>query len=305
MAAFWYDVWSRSFGKSWEERSWAASVGVSLSICTYLYASLLPLLPELQPIHLLMALHYLRVAPSLDDGANFFRCDRHTYHKYVWLVIDFLGIILQNIHMEDRLHDPDPWLGAAFLILDGKFCPIECNRKRWDFQRLFYSGKHKRWGLKYEVGVHWLTGQLHWIAGGVYGKVHDLTLARNSGILLAILPNERLYADKGYIGDPEFITPVKGRSANLPLADVLWNKLVVNPLRVVVENALGRICKFEILTKPFTAGNDVADRIPLHRKVFNVCAQLAQLDIRENPLRRDILENPGVTYADPESDGEE
>ena len=139
------------------------------------------------------------------------------------------------------------------------------------------------YGLKYEIAVHWLTGKIHWVAGPVFGAVHDLTLARLSGILQRLRPNEFLLADKGYIGEAQILCPFKGRSEDLTWEQWVWNHSL-NPVRVIVENALARICKFSILTTFFRGG------INTHRMIFNICAQLARVDIASRPLRRDYFE---------------
>ena len=76
----------------------------------------------------------------------------------------------------------------------------------------FFSPKHAIHCLKYEVAVHWKTGRLHWVAGGVFGSCHDLTLARNSGLLQLLLDGEYMLTDKGDIGESQLLCPFKGRS---------------------------------------------------------------------------------------------
>ena len=63
--------------------------------------------PEvLSPLHLMMALHWLRCAPTFDSGASRFGVDPKTFHKYVWLIVDLLDLHLQNIRFDDR-HEVD------------------------------------------------------------------------------------------------------------------------------------------------------------------------------------------------------
>ena len=73
----------------------------------------------------------------------------------------------------------------------------------------------KKYILKYEIGVNWSNGFICWIGGPIQGKYHDVTLSRKYGILAnqSILnKGELCWADKGYIGEDLFITPVKNPS---------------------------------------------------------------------------------------------
>lgn len=86
------------------------------------------------------------------------------------------------------------------------------------------------------------------------------------------------------LSEPQIVTPWKGR--NLTADQEAWNA-ALNPHRTIVENVFARICKFRILKLKYR-GNDITD----HHQIFNVCAQLAQLDIMYNPLRHTALEDP-------------
>ena len=55
----------------------------------------------------------------------------------------------------------------------------------------------------------------------------------------------------------------------------------MNPHRTIVENVLGRICKFNILRVPFR------NPLDLHHVVFRVCAHIAQ-HMTYNPVRADV-----------------
>jgi hypothetical protein len=66
--------------------------------------------------------------------------------------------------------------------------------------------------------------------------------------------------------------PFKGRSSELPADQWHWNHLL-NPHRTIVENVLARITKFNVLQHKYHGVS--AD----HKKLFGICAQIAQLDI--------------------------
>lgn len=290
-------------------RVWAANFGSSLELCDLLWDYLQPWHGQLHPIHLLWALHFLRTYPT-EDSAIFLWCTTAmTYSHRVWFVIGCLDQVLPLVRFDERLLWSPFWLDderghfyKVYFTLDGKFCPIQIDRNNWPLNQLFYSGKHKRWGLKYELGCHWRTGHIVWWAGGLTGNVHDLTLARLPGGTLDLIDSahgERIFGDKGYISaeNPQFLCPFRGRDLTPP--QQAWNDLF-NPIRVLIENALFRLCKYRILQIPFRHGADVQERVQLHRQVFHVLVRIARLDIQLHPLRADHLEDPFHRYLDPD-----
>ncbi len=214
--------------------------------------------------------------------------------------------LLDEIQWEDRVLDgqwqsPNVWV--VFAAIDGKFCPIEVNRTVWDIQAPFWSAKHSKHGLKYEVAVHILTGRLVRVpAGGLVGSTHDITTCRLFQILQELFPNECLWGDKGYYGEDRILVPYKGRSRDLTDAEWEWNTFF-NAYRVIVKNAIGQIARFGILQHTFRCGIDLNDRIERHKIIFQVCSQLAALDIQLHPVRRDERENPSH-WNDPDSEPE-
>src|SRR5690242_2975182 len=54
-------------------------------------------LHEVRPIHLLWALHFLKVYPTEDIAANFFGTSWQTYHKWVWKVLGLLYLHLNVV----------------------------------------------------------------------------------------------------------------------------------------------------------------------------------------------------------------
>lgn len=88
----------------------------------------------------------------------------------------------------------------AFVILDGTLLPID----RIAADAPYYSGKHKRHGMNVQV----LTdpfGRLLWASPVLPGSTHDLTAARQHGIIEALADaGLKCWADKAYqgAGDP-------------------------------------------------------------------------------------------------------
>ena len=68
--------------------------------------------------------------------------------------------------------------------------------------KIWYSFKYKKSGVRYEVGLCILTGEIVWIAGPYeYGKWNDISIFRNA-LMTELGPAKRVEADDGYIGEP-------------------------------------------------------------------------------------------------------
>ena len=106
--------------------------------------------------------------------------------------------------------------GFFSLVLDGTICHIHHPNAK--IQIFFYQFKIKEHGVKYELGVHPDTGFLVWIGGPTFASMHDICLAKLTGILfyyscifagnnkfVGILNGfylgKFILADKGYISE--------------------------------------------------------------------------------------------------------
>lgn len=63
-----------------------------------------------------------------------------------------------------------------------------------------FSSLAKRSGLRHEIALCVLTGDIVWMNGPFPARVHDMTIFRNSP-LSHLDDNERVEADDGYIGE--------------------------------------------------------------------------------------------------------
>lgn len=283
----WPLIWMEGTGLSYTERKWNAHFGISFVVMTILWASI-PAAEvaslRLEPLHLLWCISWLRLYDgSWETSASHWRCCEKTYRVRVKQVLELLYQNLHEIHLLDR--GGPAFADQVLLVLDSTVCPVHCDRTTWDTQKIYYSVHAKMHGLKYEIAVNWLTGRLHWVAGGVFASIADITLTRCSGVLRYLLAEERILADKAYEGEQQIWTPFKGKFWELPPQQRNWNAFM-NPPRTIVENAFWRIHKFRILSTTY--------RGPLeeHPVIFSLIAQIAQLDIHDRPLRADLLENP-------------
>ncbi|MFE3526774.1 transposase family protein [Streptomyces sp. NPDC059161] len=97
----------------------------------------------------------------------------------------------------------------AFVILDGTLLPID----RIAADRPCYSGRKRHHGVNVQV----LTdpfGRLLWASPALPGATHDLTAAREHGIIDALVDADlKCWADKAYQGAARNVrVPFKGRS---------------------------------------------------------------------------------------------
>lgn len=155
----------------------------------------------------------------------------------------------------------------ARIILDTTSCFIE---RPSEHQRIFYSGKSKKHEIKYELGID-MDGTIIWVSGGWPGSLHDLTIARQSGILEKLGEGELIIADKAYLGDPHFLTPLKGKATSVH--GLCFNKLIAQ-IRIAVEHTFAYFKAFSCLSKKWR------HKLCLHRIVFFVLANIINLELK-------------------------
>lgn len=153
----------------------------------------------------LLVLVHLRRNDTFTRLAAAFGIGAATAHRYVSEVIALLADLAPDLREAMRTAQR-----KAYVILDGTLAPID--RLSGANDRLYYSGKHHRHG----VNIQFLTGphgELIWASPALPGSTHDLTAAREHGIIDALTSRAiACYADKGYVGAGGAIgTPYKHR----------------------------------------------------------------------------------------------
>lgn len=297
----WQEVWVEGTGMHYSAAQWMDMIGVSPLVVATIWAEI----PEhareaagVKPVHLLWLLNWFKKYDTVLGAHVPWHVSDKTFRVHVDQMLFLVYDHVHFIRMADRFEFI--WENVAFLAIDATLCPVAVNRRDWDAQYPFFSVHHGCHGLKYEIAVHWLTGRLHWVAGGVCGGVADSTLTRFSTFLHRLLPGEYALADGGYPGIPELLIPFPWKDPNLTQDQGHWNKLM-NPHRTIVENAFARFSKFKILCVPYRG------KLDKHPYIFAVIAQIVQADIAFHPLRRDALELPSRHWwydyrADAQSD---
>jgi hypothetical protein len=136
-----------------------------------------------------------------------------------------------------------------------------------------YSGKSKRHCLKYEVAVSSITGNIVWCAGPYPGAWHDLTIARHSGLLDGLLPQESILADKAYIGEACLVTPTRQpANGELPVEVDIKND-AISSARIGVEHFFGRMRNFAVIANELS-GSDI-----IHDVYFTAVANIVCLNM--------------------------
>lgn len=155
-------------------------------------------------------------------------------------------------------------------------CSIDCTvckikRPNPSIQSSYWSVKHQNHCLKYELVVNLNNGLICWVNGPFSGSVHDLTAARSTLLKRFPPPDERILADKGYIGEPEkILTPFK--PARTP-AENLYNRLHAKHQSIVER----RNCTFKSF-KLFS-GKYLSKNYQLHGRVFKIFCHIINIGL--------------------------
>jgi hypothetical protein len=178
---------------------------------------------------------YTRLAAGFEVGVT-------TAWRYVQEAVTLLAAAAQDLAtVMDRVR------GLAYAILDGTLIPID----RVADQRPYYSGKHRRHGVNVQV-IADAAGRLVWASPALPGAAHDLTAARNHGIIDALTSAAvRTFADKGYQGAGGTIrTPFKRHRHRPKLSrrQKAVNKAHAK-VRACGERAIATLKTWKILTK--------------------------------------------------------
>ncbi|WP_327699800.1 transposase family protein [Streptomyces sp. NBC_00459] len=151
----------------------------------------------------LLALAHLRCGDTYAQLAAGFGIGIATAFRYIRGAVDILATLAPSLAEAMKTIRT-----KAFVILDGTLLPID----RIAADTPYYSGKHKRHGMNVQV----LTepfGRLLWASPALPGSTHDLTAARQHGIIEALADaGLKCWADKAYQGAGGTVrVPFRGR----------------------------------------------------------------------------------------------
>ncbi|MFJ4854104.1 transposase family protein [Streptomyces sp. NPDC088730] len=139
----------------------------------------------------LLALAHLRCGDTYAQLAAGFGIGIATAYRYIREAVETLAAPAPSLAEAMRTIR-----SKAFVIVDGTLLPID----RIAADTPYYSGKHKRHGMNVQV----LTdpfGRLLWASPALPGSTHDLTAARQHGIIESLTEaGLKCWADKAYQG---------------------------------------------------------------------------------------------------------
>lgn len=128
--------------------------------------------------------------------------------------------------------------------------------------------------IKYEFAVHLSDGKVCWFNSGAPGSIHDLKLLRENGLLTLLGENGAIIGDSGYCGEPQVLTPFKGRLDPIQLK---FNKFI-HGARALVERVNARMKKWHCIS-------DIWRHQPGKQELaFRVCLKLFNLELYFSPL---------------------
>lgn len=134
------------------------------------------------------------------------------------------------------------------LLIDATEQPIERPKKQ---QKPYYSGKKKRHTIKTQVTVT-LKGRITAVSKPRPGSVHDFTIFKQSPPLP---PDTTAFVDSGYQGIDKLHShaefPYKARKTKLLDKEEKEYNRALSRIRVKVENILGQIKVFRILSERY------------------------------------------------------
>jgi hypothetical protein len=190
----------------------------------------------------LLVLAHLRNGDTLVRLAAGFGIGVATVWRYVREAVDLLAAAADTLEqVMGRV------VALAYAILDGTLVPID----RVAADRPYYSGKHKRHGVNVQVLAD-AAGRLVWASPALPGATHDLTAAREHGLVDALSSaNVITFADKAYQGAGGSVwTPFKRQPQRPPLSR---RQKQVNRsharIRALGERAVATLKTWKILTK--------------------------------------------------------
>lgn len=160
--------------------------------------------------------------------------------------------------------------------LDTTCCPVAVPTEG---QRVYYCVKCKRHVLKYEVGVHLLSGEIVWVFGGFPGTAPDIEIAQVQ-FTRHLIHGEQVFADKGYRGCGAFLVPFGGRQDRLPPHKAAWNHLHTQMHFEHIERVNRRLKIWQIWCLKTAWRHGLAQ----HKLAFYVIAKVTNVELQFHPL---------------------
>jgi hypothetical protein len=243
----------------------------------------------------LIFLFWARIYPSFEVLGFFFSLNKTNVHDIVHDVLATLATLAQfpfELPAKERkkLHSPAQVMDAfpdVRLVIDAKEQRIQRPKstKQDDRQKPYYSGKKKCHTLKNQIAVE-PDGRIGAVSGSVPGgATADVALARQTGVIDTLDPEEAAILDKAYVGLPKehpehrLYLPYKAtRGHPLTEAQKAYNRHL-SRYRIVVEHTNAQLNKYQVLAQKYRHAREG------HSRVFRAVAYLVDQQIQQQPLK--------------------
>lgn len=143
------------------------------------------------------------------------------------------------------------------------------------YSKPFYSYKFKKSGLRYEVGLCIITGEICWWNGPFAPGIWNDEMIFKHALATNLEHGERCETDKGYRGSAPHFVKCPGGVEEDPDPAV---KAMKSRVRNRQETVNKRFKNWGILVTPFR------HHVPDHQTVFGAIVVLTQLSLKYNPL---------------------
>jgi IS5 family transposase len=245
---------------------------------------------------LLLALVWLKVYPTYEVLGFFFGLHKGNAYRNCREVLDVLATLEDfpfDPHPPDRPAQPRTLtevmdaFPAVRLVIDSKEQRLHRPGGGYEAQKPYYSGKKKAHTLKTQLAVG-PDGLIEAVSASVPGSVNDVRLARESGVLERLAPEQVVMVDKGYEGAGKelpvvLIIPKKDRKKNPCTEDDKARNRLIARYRIVVEHTIAQLNRFTVLRQVYRGRRQRHGR---HSQVVRAVAVLANRRIRVLPLKR-------------------
>jgi hypothetical protein len=193
-------------------------------------------------------------------------CSSHSLRLLLILFVFLVKIVWENRKLADKGND-------CLVSVDCSDCKTQ---KRGKSKKAFWSFKFRSSGLRYEIGICILTGEIVWINGPFpCGDWPDITIFRHD-LKHFLGVGERVEADDGYVGEDPLTTKVPSSGVHFHGEAMLKMRQRVRSRHETVNK---RIKQFTIVRETFRHD------LTLHGDCFYACAVLTQLMIKSgHPL---------------------
>ena len=162
------------------------------------------------------------------------------------------------------------------MAIDTTNCPIQ-KPTNPQLAKDCYEHRYHMEALKYETGISYKTERQCWLSGPYPGSMHDLTIARTSGVLHGLQANEFVLADKAYVSrEPHLIAPFRP-CRTVPQYNI---NLEIKRRRQIIERFHKRLKQWEFTTKPWRHS------FKMHALCMKVVCDIINIDMRRHPLNK-------------------